>query len=227
MIKNTAPKNELSNFGTGGGTNLLRRRMLMRQNISENYITEGLLYRWVAEDVKNDLWADRISGKIINLFNTQKDGNRLIFDGQSSYGSTDSAEIGMDCTLEVVANATRNSSVFVCFANNIGVAVNSSGKIIIGQPGSYVFETNGLQKQTLSVTGGENCIAVQNQIELQKANADYLYSVNKNWLVGKRDGGTYNDYFLDGNIYEIRLYNRRLSTDEIVSNQKIDMEKYF
>lgn len=199
----------------------------MQKNISENYIAEGLLYRWVGEDAKNDLWADRISGKIINLFNTQKDGNRLIFDGQSSYGSTDSVEIGMDCTLEVVANATRNSSVFVCFANNIGVAVNSAGKIIIGQPGSYVFETNRLQKQTLSVTGGENCIAVQNQIELQKANADYLYSVNKNWLVGKRDGGPYNDYFLDGNIYEIRLYNRRLSTDEIVSNQKIDMEKYF
>lgn len=199
----------------------------MGQNISDDYIAEGLLYRWVAEDAKNDLWVDRISGKIIALFNTQKDGNRLTFDGQNSYGSTESVEIGMDCTLEVVANATRNSSVFACFANNIGVAVNSIGKIIIGQSGSYVFEANGLQKQTLSVTGGENCVAIQNQIELQKGNADYLYSVNQNWLVGKRDGGAYDDYFLDGTIYEIRLYNRRLLPGEIVSNQKIDMEKYF
>ena len=58
-------------------------------------------------------------------------------------------------------------------------------------------------------------------------------TIKANDTFGVRSGGTYlgmkasdGVYPYNGTVYQIRIYNRKLTSDEILYNQALDMKKY-
>lgn len=205
---------------------LLRRRAMM-EHLKDDYIKKGLIHRWVSRDSDGVIWIDRINQKQFDLVNVSKSGIELVFNGKNSYGICDYEDIGTDSTLEVVGRINKFGSTFACLYNQNGVCYNQNGEVLIAQNGSYVYENLDTGNKTISVTGGTNSLCVQNCSELTEIRSDFLYQLERKWYIGKRNGEAYNDFFLDGSIIELRIYSRRLSKDEMIHNQKIDLKKYF
>jgi hypothetical protein len=193
----------------------------------DNYITDNLVFHLDGIDCNSSTWVDKINGVTFNMYNITKDGQRVYFNGSSSYGSTSSV-INYNyssSTIEVVLYKTvRAGFVFD--------PVNANAIKYI-QGGSYVNFTYG-------ASGKRSAIQDQglNKIFVHSINMDreifngttYSFTSGDSWggqgsgtFIGKR--GNNSNYF-KGYIYQIRIYNRKLSLKEIMHNQLIDKKRY-
>ena len=165
--------------------------------------------------------------------------NYLSFDGVDDYGGIKDSESMKpeNQTIEVIVNQESKE------------AINRDGRAIyfVKWPG-YTLEIN----KDGTFTYGKN----QNQSYLKsntKANLGEIYSVVGTYETGSKTAklylngvyenqhevsqtaynnsditiGSYSTHdYLNGKIYSIRMYNRALSEDEILSNYKVDCERY-
>lgn len=220
-----------------------KKVMMMRQAApapSIPYITDGLIL-WLdgLTVASNSLWVDQISGARFTLHNATKAmGGGVTFAGaDDSYGES-TATFPDGVTIEAAvtfADTTNNQGIFGQQGGNDSAimlfrtmssryimtkysSANRSFRRTAAAPASV--EIISATKTSTSTAG----IAVVNGEVVSSTGNNYL--AYPDGIVGSLLGwiGTRNT--LNGTIHSLRIYNRALTTDEMVANQVIDNQRY-
>lgn len=205
------------------------RRQLMADIVAPKpYISNGMVFHLDGRDYDHETktWEDRIRGLVFSMTGTSisQDGLGVYFNGNAY--STLSNWFGTNmssCTLEVVYNKT-GANASVCAAgtggwtqyrrvgNNVWRKTGSSVAIC---PNDYGMVTHSLT-DAINIFNGRS-------LGYQSGGTYYNRGTNTNFYIGRDNN---NQYRMVGNIYQIRIYNRRLSLDEIAYNQEQDRKRY-
>lgn len=205
------------------------RRELMLENISvKPYITNGLVFQLDGADYNDTdkTWASRVGNWTFPMTNTTKsaDGLGVYFNGNAtSILANFSAYRADTCTLEVVYEKTGgNASVWNSgngswigyrrSGNNVWIA---TGNKITVCPSAYGKVTHAVES-SLSIFNGTI-------LTWTTGSAYYTRGTNSNAYIGRDNN---NGTRMVGTIYQVRIYNRRLTTAEILYNQRQDKNKY-
>lgn len=214
-----------------------------------SYIAGGLVFHLDGADATSSSWVDKIGNKSFALTDctVNADGS-VSFNGTSSKGlCSESPVVGDDWTIEVVYNNTLGTGNQFLFswqnyrATNYGICYafwNTQQKIINAlyfnaagsdrnfacaevdfTPGIKVHSiTSGSLRNVQSGTanGWGQTIGFRHEATSMKMQLGARYQPHNEYLDG----------LFAGKIYQIRVYNRALTADEISWNQAIDMDKY-
>lgn len=204
---------------------------LVYQSGPPSYISNGLVFHLDGADATTSQWVDKIGGITFNMTNvTLVENGGVKFSGSASYGNYSG-------TLDFPSSTHTIEIVLNCTATGMRVAfmINASDKVAFGYAsnGQYVVtksgNSNGRNTWKSNVNTGIHVfsitpsLAYDNKKAMTKHNTDTWYLRTGGTFVGTRT--TDNALFV-GTIYQIRVYNRALTADEIKHNQSIDIEKY-
>lgn len=192
------------------------------------YISDGLVFHLDGEDCDGTTWADRIGGIAFTMNNVVCDGESVYFKGSTnSYGQS-STVVNYSynsSTIEVVIRKEQQSGF-------VFDPVNASAIKYI-QGGTNVNFTYGAAgKRSGITTQGLNKIITHSiNMDREIYNGKLLsFATNDTWgaegsgtFIGRRGGG---GNPMKGNIYQIRIYNRKLTKEEILYNQEQDRKRY-
>lgn len=214
----------------GGMYGLLARRQgMMAVEPPPDYIQDGLVFHLDGVDATTSTWIDKIGGIEFTMHNVTLDGNGgVVFNG-SAYGNY---PYTLDFpssthTIEIVLNKSSTTGLQVAFM------INSSDKVAFGfsSGGNYIVTKSGDSNSrktwntgsglaTYSVT---NSNAYKNCALMSQRSRDTWFLRTGGTFVGSRSA---DNAFFKGTIYQIRIYNRELTQQEIIYNQTIDMQRY-
>lgn len=188
MIKNTAPTNELSNFGTGGGTNLLRRRMLM-QPIRQPVIDWDVVWDYTMGLPKDNGFTKTVIGNSPQA-EIQQDGLQI------------TVALGTDyIRYEPTDYPTCNEGIWEIELSFAELPVNSGVRMCLsdGEKGCQIFiRSISGDGQYAVLYNAEN---IQTQILRVDPNVQYILRIER------RNG--YNTVYLnDAPIYESDIESR-------------------
>lgn len=194
---------------------------------ADAYIQDGLVFQLDGIDKGNDAWIDRKGQKEFVLHNVVTNSNNMEFNGTNSYAEC-SSTLGYDSathTLEVVWEGNK-----------------VTGVPFFGGPTSaeVCLLPQGTPIRRLSFGTGMNFIVNQpDELKMISANADNII-YNAGWIgtsAALEANASYNqtvasvgryktsNYFR-GKIYAIRVYDRKLTTLEMLQNQLIDIQRF-
>lgn len=208
-----------------------RRRCF--NNIIQDYIQDGLICHLVGDDALTNKWTDRINAKVISLYNAAKtdDNKGVIFDGTSTYGTSGSIGSVSSCTLEIVANIPKSNTTHFLISQPSGYVntilsfdANNSGNghiyILTGaeSPGYYGY-LSGLK--TLTITRNKAYI---NGSQISTKNASTYSNVAQSLVIGRRSINL--AQYFKGTLYQIRIYDRVLTAEEVLINYNLDSKLY-
>lgn len=208
---------------------LLRRRELMmgKTHSDDNYIQNGLVLWLDGADAnfEHDLWIDKVAGKSFTMYNTSANNGGVVFNGSTSYctGPYISAD-GIGGTIEVVALTAGNGYYFVYTqpqSSNINM-IMYNGRI--GTATSRTINMWTCNPTGLHVISASNNFLYKDKVQASKYGTDSFGGRSYTGsYIGQRSGGS---SFYNGTLYQIRIYNRYLTEEEVLFNQSIDMGKY-
>lgn len=224
--------NELNNNGLLPPIGLLeRRRAMMVKQASMDYVKDGLVFWLDGTDASASEWVDRIGGYEFTLYNVLLDttlGGVTFKEANGSYGKCATAGNFMASThtIEAVISHAGGNPNQGIFANQI------SGGTALGSYLGNLWDSIGITtnkwgavfngKQTISIKPTVHCYINRNKIG--KGSNDSFGKYNTACMfVGCRANRTYP---FNGTIYQIRIYNRTLTEEEILYNQTIDINRY-
>lgn len=195
-----------------------------------SYVTNGLVLHLDGEDATTAQWAARKGNVSFAMNNVSLDGNGgVVFNGSNSYGNYPNS-LGLlfdSCTIEVVVyfDVTNNSSQMVFATNDRGgcaFSIYNGTTLICKQStnGVTYYSTVKSGLHTFSVNG--TC-AYRDKTNLSTAAQNQWNTKVGGCFLGCREIGNLQ---FNGTIYQIRIYNRLLSADEILANQDIDINRY-
>lgn len=211
----------------------IMRRMLMAGE--PDYVKNGLLYHFVSDDSDGQTWTDRISGLTFTLSGVSKSqDNGLFFDGHA-FGFIPGVQLSKIVTAELVLSQNARNAIFL-FDKKYVVSEHQNiirlDNIVFV---AYSFAPELGEKYVVSGTSKNGELSTNNSI---------VY-FDKSRLTGGINVGTYSrfydgisiggrltaqgqlrDYALKGALYQIRLYSRDLTEQEILHNQNVDFKKY-
>lgn len=194
---------------------------------ADAYIQDGLVFQLDGIDKGDSNWIDRKGQKEFVLHNVVTNNNNMEFNGTNSYAEC-SSTLGYDSvthTLEVVWEGNK-----------------VTGVPFFGGPTSaeLCLLPQGTPLRRLSFGTGMNFIVNQpDELKMISANADNII-YNAGWIgtsaeleanasynqtvasVGRYKAGNY----FRGKIYAIRVYDRKLTTLEMLQNQLIDIQRF-
>lgn len=205
---------------------------LVYQSGPPTYISNGLVFHLDGADATTTEWVDKIGNIAFTMNNVTLDGNGgVVFNGSSSYGNYSS---NLDFpssthTIEVVLNGTQAGTLRVAFminaSNKVALGYSSDGTYIITKSGN----SNARKTWKTTINSGIHVFSVTPSGAYDNGSAMTVRSTDTWYL---RTGGTFvgsrsaDNAFFKGTIYQIRIYNRALTPDEILHNQAIDINKY-
>ena len=195
-----------------------------------DYIQDGLVFHLDGADATASQWVDKIGGRVFAMHGIILNGKGgVTFAGNSSsYGHNASTYNYMynACTIEVVCTLSDNGRSECVIASTV------NGTICFGKYNWKKFTGNGIQQYNW---GGQ----LDGRLHSYSSYAGKFYqdkveiTDKSNDSFGAGSGGTYlgmksnsGNYPYAGTVYQIRIYNRKLTSDEILYNQAIDMKKY-
>lgn len=208
---------------------LLNRRRYMGGGVSPydefGYIKDGKVFHLdgINKGATDGSWVDLVGGKVFTNSGAVSYGDHFYFannahmDGESMYGSLqytievcfapDSSFTGM-----VFQSANQKKSEAMYLYLNQG--------LFLDRRPFYSLVKN-IGNNTLSLN--EN-IGIQNgQVVTRSSSSDFYTS--SGFTIGY-NGYSSGRYFFKGKIYSIRLYNKRLTQDEILNNQSVDNTRF-
>jgi len=205
---------------------------------SPSIITNGLILCFDAANIKSypgtgttwtDLSGNGYIGTLTNGvgYNSANQGS-LVFDGSNDYVDLNTNNIitGTNAfTFDVfykVTNATVDAEIF----GNYGIGNTNSTIWISGRYGVYInanapyFQGAPLGAGTYHMAftrdSSGNCVLYKNGIQDGTATNSTSIVVGQNFRIGS-DVGSIGEVF-GGNIYTIKVYNRALSSSEVLQN---------
>ena len=211
----------------------IRRRVLMGQN--QTYVKNGLLYHFVSDDSDGQTWTDRISGLTFTLSGvTKTQDNGLFFDGHA-FGFIPSAQLPKIVTVEIVLSQNARDAIFLFDKKYVAADYQNAIRFDNIFLKGLRYEPELGEKYVISGTSKGGYLSSDNSI---------IY-FNKSRLTGGSYVGTYSRFYdgisiggrltaqgqlrdnaLKGTLYQIRLYSRDLTEQEILHNQNVDFKKY-
>lgn len=205
-----------------------RRDLLIEDAKIKPYVTSGLVFHLDGEDYDDTekTWTSRIGNYTFTMTGTTKssDGLGVYFNGNaySTYANF-MAHAASSFTLEVVYEKTgANASVWnggngawICYRRVGNNVWRQTGTTITVCPETYGKVTHALTN-AVSICNGDN-------LGFSSGSTYYNRGTNSNAYIGRDNN---NQYRMVGNIYQIRLYDRKLTNAEIFHNQEIDRKRY-
>jgi hypothetical protein len=208
----------------------IRRRLLMQDSNKCPYITDGLVL-WM-DGIENGnvtgAWVDQIAGHVFQGVNDPEMlDNCVKLNGTNQYFQcTTFAEypkVG-NATIEVCDDISNQSLIYMPSTNDqiaygyynrgaIWCTVSSITRQLIPVPAPHIG--------TVSVTDGL-CVSNGAPVSFME-NADFWAGADGTAYIGCRQGRV---RFAQGKIYAIRIYNRHLTADEMIHNQRIDNKRF-
>lgn len=198
----------------------------MMQKSEDGYIQDGLFFhldginRGTTDPTK---WVDLVGG--IEFSGNNSWGATFRLGGHSNfmiaYGVQ---EVSLDSgTMEVVYRMNSSSNERLYEPN-----VRTGNNFCFGHAGQYISLTNNSQNkmcvnQSYAPLNSDHCFSYNaTSIIIDGSNVP---SVNYDWFFGMSDGSTRIGY-IDCRIYGIRFYNRLLTIDEMLHNQRVDNARF-
>lgn len=205
-------------------TELLRRRFGGKKE--DSYITDGLIFhldginRGTTDPTK---WVDLVGGVEFNGTNSWGANYRI---GNSSntmvaYGITEPTLAS--ATMEIVYRVTEQQNRRIYEPN-----VQKGNNFCFGYAANYMSLTNNTSnKRCIKIADAprnhDHCVSYYGT-KIVLDGAEYT-PTNYDWFYGMNDGSTRIGH-LGCRIYSIRFYNRLLTTDEMIHNQRVDNERF-
>ena len=216
---------------------------------TDSYIRNGLVAHWDGvenagrgvHDPSATVWRDLIEGREFTLYNVTVEDNGMVFAGaQTSYGELSAAdtdatfEKASDGTLEIVyaSRSNNGSQIFLQSSEASGhvASIWQSSRFLaacgLANNSPYFNFTSGKATNIVSV------LYTSAKPGRARVNGDYLTSDGYDCWAGATDVTTIgtrtsksNNPF-NGAIYSIRVYNRRLTDEEIDANHAIDRKRF-
>lgn len=204
----------------------LRRRVygVVGGDVVEDYIQDGLVF-WLKGDTATlNEWVDVVSNKSFTMHNISLTNGGVVFNGSNSYGEC-VGSIGFNSsvgTIELVSNHNVGNQyqwLFHSPSNTIMFAFYT-GKLFNRHLGPFYQIIN----TGFHTVSSNDSMCYQDGIAAQKNGTSGGSAKSGNIFVGCR---TKNDgCWFKGTIYQIRIYNRILTEEEVLHNAAIDMNKY-
>lgn len=189
------------------------------------YIQDGLVFHLRGEDASVSEWIDAIGDRSFAMHNIViTDDGGVTFNGSNSYGEY-VGSIGFNSqvgTIEVVSNHNVGDQyqwLFHSPSNTIMFAFYT-GKLFNRHLGPFYQIIN----TGFHTVSSNDTRCYQDGTAVQKNGTSGGTAKGGNTFVGCR---TANDgLWFKGTIYQIRIYNRILTEEEVLHNAAIDMNKY-
>lgn len=214
-----------------------------------SYIRNGLVAHWDGvenagrgvHDPSATVWKDLVEGREFTLYNVTVEDNGMVFAGaQTSYGELGAAdtaatfENASDGTLEIVyaSRSTSESQIILQSSEASGHAASiwQSSRFLAAcgsaNNSPYFNFTSGKATNIVSVlyTSAKPGTARVNGNRLTSAGLDCWVGATDVTTIGTRTSKSNNPF--NGAIYSIRVYNRRLTDEEIDANHAIDRKRF-
>lgn len=223
-----------------------RRRLMMGVNGGSPtptipYVTDGLVFYLdgINKGVNDGKWTDLVGGVqwtnygATSLENGWSFANKAYMLDDGTMGSYSFA----NCTVEMCVDSNTSNNYFLFVGAGAGIVgyfaqsyankswftikPTSEGGVYRGAL-SVTPTISGIGKFTISITGQRNGYGYWNGVK--KSSDNVAYSAASTAIIGKRVPTTSSSsaFPFTGTIHSIRIYNRILSNDEMLSNQIVD-----
>lgn len=191
------------------------------------YIIDGLIFMvdGIEKGENEGTWTDLVGGITFTNNNVTSTEYGWSFNGTSSYFLSDSILTGTaDYTVEVCfkPNNTNTYCLFMCNRNaqNNVLFYKSGNNITFSQyNNTYPLVLNANQKYSISLNLDNGLL---NGASVSKNSGTDYWGGTNNFYIGRRSAGSY----FNGEIYSIRIYNRKLSQEEQLFNFNIDNARF-
>ena len=181
---------------------------------------------------------DSISNNSINMYGIKYDEETdgLLFNGNTSYAEITNAKSYDEMTLELVLkhNSSDNCVVYIdsvsgivygIYNNTINITVNLDSKLY-NLPDNYF---NGKAKYIVVLydsTRKDNKLYIDGIEITPLSSTDRWNNNNNTTYIGKRVSDSRPSYYFNGTLYDLNIYNKKISEDDIKNNYKKYNEKY-
>lgn len=217
-----------------------RRQLMMEEARVKPYISDGLVFHLDGADATDTTWVDRIGGKVFTLHNARINGEGVIFHTTAYFAAGASY-----ASASTMHNVTPTAGTIEICAYRTGIrASNEPEHIVFGgttnrivyvvaSNGTYVVISNNntnnapralingrtLEKFTHSINAARH--VYNGQLGELGAN---IANVRSGYVqIGCRTDG---HYAFEGIVYQVRIYNRQLTEEEMKWNQEQDRKRY-
>lgn len=208
------------------------------ESTNDGYIKNGLVLYLDGADCNGTTWVDRARGKVFTLHNASIDGQGVVFNttaGKPSYAQ---------CTADAIAVTPTAGTIEVCAYRRAVIAAEGEYVVHTGTINRLCYVTNKARTGVAITTNNTNNAPFVNENTGKREK--FVHSINSarhyyNGVVGTfGSNATANRYgngafigcrsdghfAFQGTVYQVRIYNRQLTEEEILHNQSIDAEKY-
>lgn len=199
-----------------------RRRMMgNRATVVNPYISDGLIV-WFDGIYKGQdvgiVWTDLIGG--VQMVGAEYNADNMQFNGHNVHALHQNIPAGLDYTVELVFKNISQGTIFSCGSNaknNICVARYANNNLgFIQNQTSWVIDFTNYKTHVVSANLSR---CMQNGVEVTTASPTHYYGEPENvWSFFSRD--------TIGYIYCLRIYNRRLTLEEMLANQRVDNDRF-
>jgi hypothetical protein len=208
------------------------RRELMMETGKPKYITDGLVF-WLDgldKGASNGTWVEKIHGTVFSGNATSVDKGFDFRNSQRMSGSWVNGT-GNNFTVEVCYYTATTGKHFVWGVGTQGTKTplyydNAGAITTIQDLNTFKRPTTIVPNKTVSINQDRG---IYNGISISKNNGiDYwLATPNATTAyIGKGHSGGASTFPLTGTVYAIRVYNRKLSANEMLNNQRIDNKRF-
>ena len=209
------------------GTLLNRRRYMgSKKGYDENsYIQDGLVFQLdgINKGTTDGTWTDLKGGLVFTNYGAVEDANGFTFANNAYMRITSSFSPNENYTIE---------SSFYCTTKGVVISSGNSTKYNL-----FMYLSDGLflqraNKYKYDITMNANSIVsvndslgyINGRIAQRLSQSDYWESDGTN--IGCSYYGSSPRRWFSGKIYAIRVYNRKLTSEELLYNQKVDNVRF-
>lgn len=187
------------------------------------YVENGLVFALdgILKGDDTDNWVDLVGGLKFPFEHCVKGENCITFDGSGSMSTTTSKSFPQNsCTIEIVCDKPSTAGFVFQGANNGDVcAYLGTSYFEWGTATAAAYRAKSTDK--MFAANADRCVI--NDRNIVSATTDtWNGGQGKIYIGGWNNSGR----LFVGNIYAIRIYNRKLSRAEISSNQAIDNQRF-
>lgn len=215
---------------------LLRRRQMMMQAPKEDYIKNGLIFQLDGYDAANSSWVDRIGSREFTLTDCTVDSNHgVVFNGTSSQavnysqpfaGATIEAAIKLNSSplnkwhpIFGQLSKRGEENIILYLTNDYRLATRATDSSATQRYYAYqqIMALSAYQDGSDARVNGDATTASSSNLAPYNY-ADGLILIGRRTLTGSTR--------LNGVIYAIRIYDRKLTVDEMLHNQRLDNKRF-
>lgn len=207
--------------------------------LTDGYITNGLAFHLdgLNKGTNPNAWTDKVGGVVFTNDGATSIAKGWSFDGISGalYNDDSLSFPNSSCTIEVVFKSNGGDSTIALFHQKtdrgigLGIFPYNGRKLITNicttqTSGFRSFASNEAHGVFTGVISTHNSKMLINGVEASTDGSSSLSENAKN-SVGGRYGTSWVGLF-NGEIYDIRIYNRQLSPEEMLQNLAVDNQRY-